>query len=558
VKTIGICDFSHALRVNYHVRPGDGSPTHAGEQTLAQLSDWRRGLDHFIVALDSPPYDRLKAYPEYKAGRPRDDGYIQVCRWTRERLVADGYSIAAHPGAEADDVIATLAHLLTGASLAEDVRIFGADKDCLQCVTEWKSGITVRQFVPGAGGFEVRDVEWVKTRYGVTPEQIPLLLAIMGDKGDNIPGIAGIGEKGAAKLITTYGDIIKMRMAALDAFTASKQDGAKPLSSFWQKFLDGSPRLPEWLALTSLRSDLPLDVDALLVKQPIKPLVVSAEDIEHGDAWEPSEEELAAERAMLDPEAIISGPPKENADQMRARMYAEDPDFKAHAEQREAKTEPKKASTTGRTSGDTSTESTAPRAASAHRSAHSDPVTPATTESVSVVVDRPAPPSWALALQPASAKEALQMATVLFNSRHYSKYGSEKGTFSAIMLGRELGLGAVASLMGLHIISDKPFLSANLMRALAEAHQDCEWIMIVQADDEKATAKTRHRKAGDLEYVYTRERAEQAGYFTGGNKANWIQKTQEMLEARCISKAVRRWYPSSVMGMHSEDEGRDD
>jgi hypothetical protein len=178
------------------------------------------------------------------------------------------------------------------------------------------------------------------------------------------------------------------------------------------------------------------------------------------------------------------------------------------------------------------------------------------------VVPVPAP-SWALGTQPRSPTEMAQCAARFFNSRFYSAaHGNENGTFAVIALGRELGLGMAASVEGFHIITSggvaRPFPKANMLKALAEKDPNCEWIMITSADDKHATIKTMHRKVGPLEYTYTIERAEKAGYLNGPNKHNWQTKTQEMLEARATSKSVRRWYPGATFGMHSQEEALDD
>jgi hypothetical protein len=342
-----------------------------------------------------------------------------------------------------------------------------------------------------------------------------MLLAIMGDKSDNIPGIPGIGEKGAAKLITQYGTIEKMRLAAVTAFEDSQKEGAKPLAAFWTKFLDGAPRLGEWLALTTLKADLNLDLPTLLTKQAIKPLV--KDDVEDWDE--------IAEREAIQAESNVTETPKV-----------------------EAKTESPKVPAA-------STVASSQESSGSHTGAVTSRPPRDPEEIQAIVVDRPAPPSWALALQPATANEALQIAKVLFNSRHYSQYGSERGVYSVIMLGRELGVGLAAALQGFHIVNDKPFASAHLLRSLAERDPNCEWIMCTHADDKSATWVTKHRKIPEpMSYTYTRERAEQAGMFTGKNAHNWKTKTQEMLEKTSGAKGVRRWYPGATMGLHIPEE----
>ena len=167
-------------------------------------------------------------------------------------------------------------------------------------------------------------------------------------------------------------------------------------------------------------------------------------------------------------------------------------------------------------------------------------------------------PSWALATQPSSAAEMLAVSKTLFNSRFYSQYGSERGVFAVMALGRELAMGFAESLESFFIVNERPFMKAVTILARAQKHPDSEWMFVTSAVEKLATIKTKHRRAGDLEYQYTIERAAKAGYLTGKNKFNWETKTQEMLEARAISKGVRRWYPGVCFGMHAFEEANDD
>lgn len=558
MKVLTLVDFSHRLRVNFHARSPDSGPNDSGAATLQDLSDWRRAADHLIVAWDSPPYLRTQQYAEYKQGRARDEAYIQICKWTKERLIKDGYSIAFSAGHEADDCLATLA--LSLAPRFDETRIISEDKDLLACLTD-----KVKMYAPKQRGeFEVRDVEWLRNKWGISPEQVALFLAITGDKSDAIPGIPGIGEKGASKLIQEFGTIEKMRMAAVDAFTASKQEGAKPLSAFWDRFLKGSPRLPEWLALTTLRTDLPLDVDALLVKRAPLPLVVeSAEDIEHGDAWEPSADELREERDMLDPEVVISGPPKAEGPSQAALTFGAAAIAGAATRTADAPSGVAQAEATSKKAAAGPAESTPPaRAPSTPPSAGTAPAVrpPRTSDdpaSIVQVVDRPHPPNWALQIQPASMREAKGAAIELWNSRHYMQLEHMPGVLSIILKGRELGLGMMAALEMFYLVKGRPYPSAKGKQYLASRDPDCEWIMITESDEKHATIKTKHRKAGLLEYTYTIERAQRAGYLTGGNKHNWATITQEMLEARAKSKGSDLWYPGSTFGMPSVEDIQD-
>lgn len=330
--TIALVDFSNLLVRNYKAMANDAGPNDAGQLTLNQLAEIRQMCETVVVCMDAPPYLRKQVYPEYKGKRERDDQLEAVRAWTVERLRKDGYQIARAPGEEADDVIAMLATEYPNFG-CHDIRVFGNDKDCCQLVSD-----VVRLFVPkGRGEYEIRDVAWVKQKYGVEPKDMALFQAICGDKSDGIPGIAGIGDKGAAKLITAYKDPAGMAAACTRAVEESQKPGAKPLPAFWRNYAAGMVNLPKWIQLTTLNrqcetEQIPL---AYLDKLEPQPLVEEdemsdeiAEAPDELDDWEPSEEELAEERAAMaaalpvDPAPLRTEPERDPAER-RAAMAAE-------------------------------------------------------------------------------------------------------------------------------------------------------------------------------------------------------------------------------------------
>ena len=160
--------------------------------------------EHWVVVFDTAtPTFRHVSYAEYKAQREEMPEDLSLQMQDIHRLVeAMGIPLLACPGFEADDVMATLARQ----ARAEGVlTIFvTGDKDLMQLV-----GDDVRMLVPGRAGESPTwiDAGQVRERFGVGPERIVDLLALMGDSSDNIPGISGIGEKTAAKLLQKYGDL---------------------------------------------------------------------------------------------------------------------------------------------------------------------------------------------------------------------------------------------------------------------------------------------------------------------------------------------------------------
>jgi DNA polymerase-1 len=158
---------------------------------------------HVAVVFDSREATfRTGLYAEYKANRPEmpESLSAQIARLL-EVLGAMSIPALALPGYEADDIIATLSKRFAG-ELA--VRIVSGDKDFFQVVAD-----KVQLVRPGKSGSpdEVFDADRVRAEYGLTPAQFVDYQALMGDATDNVPGVPGVGEKTALKLITDHGSL---------------------------------------------------------------------------------------------------------------------------------------------------------------------------------------------------------------------------------------------------------------------------------------------------------------------------------------------------------------
>jgi len=158
---------------------------------------------HIVAVFDTPaPTFRHEIYPDYKANRPEmpEDLRPQI-PLIRELLGALNIPIVELTGFEADDVMGTLA--MRSAQAGLPAVIVSPDKDLLQMVDD-TLGITVLNTKDG----EVwHDREGVKARMGVWPEQVVDFLSLLGDASDNVKGVPGIGEKGAALLLEKYGSL---------------------------------------------------------------------------------------------------------------------------------------------------------------------------------------------------------------------------------------------------------------------------------------------------------------------------------------------------------------
>jgi DNA polymerase-1 len=171
--------------------------------TLEKMLDEEQPT-HIAVAWDThKPTFRHKMDEEYKANRPPQPEELQTdIPLIKEMMEYYQIKNIEQHGYEADDIIGTIA---SGAS-AEDVDVFlvTPDKDFMQIVHGH-----IKMYKPDNqdGGFNIIDREGVKEYFGVYPEKVVDVLAILGDKSDNIPGVYGIGKKGAPKLINKYGSL---------------------------------------------------------------------------------------------------------------------------------------------------------------------------------------------------------------------------------------------------------------------------------------------------------------------------------------------------------------
>ncbi|MGI8793408.1 MAG: DNA polymerase I [Acidimicrobiales bacterium] len=161
--------------------------------------------DGIAVAFDLPePTFRHKMIDDYKAGRQAAPDILrQQLGLVRQIVEALHIPILDLPGYEADDVIATIA--TQGRDRGDDVIVVTGDRDAYQLVED--PHIKVLYNKRGVSDYAFYDEAGIAERTGVVPTDYPQYAALRGDKSDNLPGVPGVGEKTAAKLINTYGDL---------------------------------------------------------------------------------------------------------------------------------------------------------------------------------------------------------------------------------------------------------------------------------------------------------------------------------------------------------------
>jgi 5'-3' exonuclease len=215
------------------VKAPDGTPVNAVRgflDTIAYLVTLRRPK-RLVACWDEDwrPEFRVKAIPSYKAHRVANpatgaetvpDLLTPQIPVIIEALELLGIARAGAAGFEADDVIGTL----TARQIAADatgarggVEVVTGDRDLFQLADD-VAGVRVLYVGKGVRNLEVVDEAWLNGKYGITGGQgYADLAALRGDPSDGLPGVAGIGEKTAAGLLSRFGDLAGIRAAALDA-----------------------------------------------------------------------------------------------------------------------------------------------------------------------------------------------------------------------------------------------------------------------------------------------------------------------------------------------------
>ncbi|HEX2250960.1 MAG TPA: DNA polymerase I [Gemmatimonadales bacterium] len=251
--------------------------TAKGENTSAAL-----GVVNFLLRLrdkyrpdfvawinDAGTSFREERYSDYKSTRDKLDQELQVdftrsVQRIRDLLEAFGIPVITVPGYEADDVIGTLAQAAADRGL--QAVIVSGDKDFYQLV-----GPGIALLNPGRGGPAAVDEVWVDEsnaaeRLGVPPRQVVDFLALVGDSSDNIPGVKGIGEKGAQKLLAEFGDLETL-LARAGEVTAKRPREALLAQA-------ENARLSR--ELVTIRRDVPLDftIEDLVPREPNRDAVI--------------------------------------------------------------------------------------------------------------------------------------------------------------------------------------------------------------------------------------------------------------------------------------------
>jgi 5'-3' exonuclease len=504
-KTVLLIDLSGLWRMNWHATQ-DLELGEAYSRTIASVNRLSNGYDHVAVCLDAPPYRRKAVFAEYKAQRDKpSEQMVEQFRRVKERLTLDGFLLWSAQGYEADDIIATA---VEANALAQcNTMIASSDKDLLQLVIE-SSG-------PDACGWvhtmslatgEVFDEKAVVTKFGVGPRMMGDLLALMGDKSDNIAGIDGVGPKTAAELLHKFGSFENVLTCAHEIKTPKLRENVKRCAA--------AARLAA--KLVKLETNAPINVAEIFERREAKPLASA-------DTFDGEFEEMPE-----DPAALIA-PPTEPAPPTKS-----DPPPRTEA---------------------TRVQTIQP--------------TPDEKPSNCAIVLAAKPQEWAMQLEPDSTESAIRMAKHLHDSRLFQNYGTAQAIFAIILRGRSLGIDAVTALSNFHVIEGKPTMHASLIVGLILRSGKADYFELVKSTDEIATWATRRKGSQrEIEMSFSVRDALNAGLLEGtpenaigvsksGKPSNWDKYRRTMLRWRAAVELCRAVYPDVTTGLYTPDEVAD-
>ncbi|MEX2514584.1 MAG: DNA polymerase [Candidatus Paceibacterota bacterium] len=211
-KRLVLLDGNAILHRGYHALPDfstqDGRPTGALYGLCLMLLGIIKDLepDEIVACFDlAAPTHRHEKFADYKAHRPKtDDALISQIKQAREVLEAFSIPYYELEGFEADDLLGTIAEDMKEEASVQVV-IASGDHDTLQLVEDEKTLVYTQR--RGIKDTILYDEEGVKKKYGFAPEYLPDFKGMSGDSSDNIPGIKGVGEKTATRVIESFGHL---------------------------------------------------------------------------------------------------------------------------------------------------------------------------------------------------------------------------------------------------------------------------------------------------------------------------------------------------------------
>lgn len=499
-----LIDLSSVYWQAWHSAGAEEGGMAAHDACVARVRGLASRWAHVGICLDAPGASwRRDMFPAYKATRgEKDPSAIAQLRRVESTLELDGFPMWRVEGHEADDVIAGA---VAYAPPDLPIVIATGDKDLCQLVTDRVRVLSVQKG-------EISGPAEVRAKFGVGPEQVADFLALVGDKVDNVPGVPGIGNVNAARLLTEIGDLF----AIVDAARGVEVEGAEgEVTTKHDERI--RPRMREAIVanqqqlalsrqLVSLRMP-PVDVAEALKPRKLKPLPSA-----NAKEWN---EDMKESETMSDE--------TEQTETRAETRIAPAPPL--------SEPEPPPNNVTALT-------------------AYSEPAQHA------VIRAAAGSDEWAMALEPQTPAAAWKIAGAFFDSRLFGGINSREGVFSAIMMGRTLGVPAATILRNTYVVKGKLSLSAQFQIGLVLKSGRADFFKCVESTSTKAAWRT-HRK-GDPDpqatvCEWTIDDAERAGLIRQ-NQDTWGKYAKQMLRWRAGLDLARMVYPDLIGGLYSPDE----
>ena len=489
-----LIDLSSLLYAAWYTSGSEPNPDATATKTMDRVHVLSHGHDRVVICCDVGGSFRKEISPEYKKNREeKPEALIHQYKITMDRLKSEGYEVVGAYGYEADDCIATLVTHARAQMPPVNVLIATADKDLLQLVGDgvavWSTSSNRR--------IEKDDVI---AKFGVRPDQILDYLCLVGDNSDNVIGVRGIGAVRACAILGKFETLDK-------AFCSIVSQSATDLDispGVYAALKAGRQAAALARRLITLQRDVPLyctQFSEMSTRGEIMNTIDDTNNTEKSDTLPPDCTPIPPPQIPVPPLPPL--PPS----------YAA-PVHGAHV-------------------GLTRVTSCADM--------------PDADKSAMIST------SFERALEPQNAAQAVRYSDLLFASRLFSGYGTKEGVLSTILIGRELGIGMMAALRGVHIVEGKHTLSADLMAALVLRSGVAEYFCPVELSETQATYETRRKGAkNSLRMSFSTADADRAGLVR--DKGSWKKYGGDMCRARAIARLARTVYPDVCFGLYTPEE----
>lgn len=485
-----LIDLSSIAHPIWHTTQSDPDPNKASHQIVARVRTLTANHPHAAICCDAGRSFRHDISAAYKANRPEHDATLQH----QINLAVDQLKRDGFPvwAVKGFEADDLIASATKKALETEGrtVLIVSADKDLLQLV-----GPRVRAMAAGSGA--IAGPEEVAAKFGVLPEQMRDYLTLVGDTSDNVKGARGIGPKKAAELLAKFRTLDRL-YEDLDTVGGASLGLPGACIAALKEFKEHFPTTRQ---LITLRADVELPLQDIDGERRAK----AAEDFGSLDLEEDGEDE-------------------------------------AESSDREPLPFPPPAAPTASTSSPEAAVADAPAPAADTRMARREPIEAAVA----------GPVEWQL--QPRTMHDARVLATDMHKSQMFSAYGSPAAVLSTVMLGRELGLPAMASLRLIYNVEGRHGLAASLMVALILKSGIAEYFRPVEISEIQATYETLRKGPGNKPFTLTHTIVMAHTAQLVKPNSNWVKVPTDMLVARAQSRLARLIYPDIIGGLYTPEE----